>query len=65
MSRYAIVTILSLVFGVSVVSAPMANAAVQKRAYIVTVHHRSDIDEVVEEEEDDFDDDDCRKWKHH
>lgn len=47
MSRYAIVTILSLVFGVSVVSAPMANAAVQKRAYIVTVHHRSDIDEVV------------------
>ncbi|MTH94031.1 MAG: hypothetical protein F2940_07555, partial [Actinobacteria bacterium] len=47
LSRYVIVTILSLVFGVSVVPAPMANAAVQKRAYIVTVHHRSDIDEVV------------------
>ena len=47
MLRCVIVTFLCVVLGVSVIPIPQAQAAVQKRPYIVTVHHRSDIDEVV------------------
>lgn len=47
MLRYVIVTLLSIGLGMSVVSVPQAQASVLKRPYIVTLHHRSDIDDVV------------------
>ena len=47
MLRCGIATVLSIVLGVSVVPVPQAQAAVLKRSYIVTLHHRSDIDDVV------------------
>ncbi len=45
--RYVVATSLSIVLVITSVPLPQAQAAVQKRSYIVTLHHRSDIDEVV------------------
>ena len=47
MLRCGIATVLSVVLGVSVVPVPQAQASALKRSYIVTLHHRSDIDDVV------------------
>ena len=47
MLRCGIATVLSVVLGVSVVPVPQAQASAMKRSYIVTLHHRSDIDDVV------------------
>ena len=45
--RYVIATLLSIALAITALPIPQAQAAAQKRPYIVTVHHRSDIDEVV------------------
>ena len=45
--RYVIATLLSIALPITALPVARAQAAVQKRSYIVTLHHRSDIDEVV------------------